>query len=388
MAQCIKIDDKLKIFVTSWNAGHGRIAAGGYVRMLEIFKRVPDDIELLIVDAYPGVYQSIKKPNVRHLIYKIPAWIKSLEKISYNFERILEWLYSSMIIFSAAARNIIKFDICFNPYSELLVTSWPSLWIKWILRKKVIFMNMNANANRLEAMINTFIHNHINQTITLSEDLKKNLEKQNIHPSAVNQVGIDLELANNIPKQNKKYDAFFIGRHTQEKGIFDLLNLISAVVKDKPDFRLITIGSCNEENRRKLEAEIKARRLEKNWTIAGIKSEQEKYKIVKSARICLYLSYREGWGIVPHEAMACGLPVIVYDLPVYQEHIIHSPSVFRVPIGDWRAAAKQVIRMIKEKKDQWDKWDKEGKKFVKAYGWDKIAKQEFTILRDFADSSN
>jgi len=374
---------KTHILITSWNAGHQKIAAGGYIRMLEIFKRVPDNIELLVIDTYPGVYRSIKKPNVRHLVYRIPGWLKSIEKYSYNFERILEWLYSSCRIFWIAVKYRYQYDFVYNPTSELLVTSWPSLWIHWLLRKKVIFMNMNANANHLEAAINTYIHNHIDKTLTISEDLKKNLAKQNIHVTEINQVGIDLEIINKIPDQTKKYDAFFIGRHTKEKGIFDLLDLVSEVVKIMPDFRLITIGSCDNETRQKIDMEMKSRKIEKNWTIAGIVDEEEKYKIIKSSKICLYLSYREGWGIVPHEAMACGLPSVVYDLPVYQEHIAKSPSVFRVPVGDWQAATKKVIEIIREKREMWEKWNKDGKSFVKNYGWEKIAKQEFEILSSF-----
>lgn len=373
----------IKILITSWNAGHEKIAAGGYVRMLEIFKRVPDNVELLIVDTSPGVYHSIEKSNVRHLIYRIPGWLKSLEKTSYNFERVLEWLIASHRIFWIAVKYRHQYDIVYNPYSELLVTSWPSLWIKWILRKRVIFMNMNANANHLEAAINTYIHNHINKILTISEDLKKNLAKQNILASEINQVGIDLEIINKVPNQTKKYDAFFIGRHTKEKGIFDLLSLVEMVAREKPDFHLITIGSCDGETRQKLESELKSRQIDKNWTMAGVIDEEEKYKIIKSSKICLYLSYREGWGIVPHEAMAAGLPSIVYDLPVYQEHIAKSPSVFRVPIGDWQAAAREVIRVIREKREIWEKWEKEGKNFVKNYSWEKIAQQEFEILAKF-----
>ena len=61
-------------------------------------------------------------------------------------------------------------------------------------------MNMNANANRLEAAINTYIHNHIDKTLTISEDLKKNLAKQNIHVTEINQVGIDLEIIRSLIK--------------------------------------------------------------------------------------------------------------------------------------------------------------------------------------------
>lgn len=381
-----KRNQQLSILITSWNAGHQKIAAGGYVRMLEIFKRVPDDVEFLIVDTFPGVYRSIEKPNIRQLIYRIPGWLKSLEKVSYNLERILEWLYASQRIFWIAVKYRRQYDFVYNPYSELLVTSWPALWIKWILKKKVIFMNMNANIYFFERLLNSFIHNQIDQTITLSEDLKKNLEKQNIHPKAINQVGIDLEPINRIADQPKRYDAVFVGRHVKEKGIFDLVNLVQAVAKDQPDFQLMTIGSCEPEIRLRLESELKSRQLEKNWTIAGIVGEEEKYQIIKQSRICLYLSYREGWGIVPHEAMACGLPSIVYDLPVYQEHIAKSSTVFQVKTGDWQAAANKVLEIMREKRKTWEMWEREGKEFVKAYGWDKIAQKEFEILKNFFQS--
>ncbi|EKD23030.1 MAG: hypothetical protein ACD_83C00095G0001, partial [uncultured bacterium] len=64
-------------------------------------------------------------------------------------------------------------------------------------------------------------------------------------------------------------------------------------------------------------------------------------------------------------------------------HIAKSPSVFRVPVGDWQAATKKVIEIIREKREMWEKWNKDGKSFVKNYGWEKIAKQEFEILSSF-----
>lgn len=371
-----------KILITSWNAGHTNIAAGGYVRMLEIFKRVPDDVELLIADTNPGVYQSIKKPNVHHLIYKIPVWIKSLEKISYNFERILEWCYSSHRLFLIALKYRHGYDLVYNPHSELLVTSWPSLLIKWFLRKKVVFMNMNANAHPLERVINRFIHRHIDQTITLSESLKQDLAEQKILASEINPVGIDLGPIERISEQEKKYDGIFIGRHTQEKGIFDLLDLTAAIVQKKPNFRLITLGSCDPEMRAKLESEIKNRQIEKNFFIKGITSDEEKYRLLKASRLCLFLSYREGWGIVPQEALACGLPVIAYDLSVYQEHIAQCPNVFLAPIGDWQTVVEKMLELLENKKGNDNKENKEkAKEFVRQFSWDKVAEKEFNLLK-------
>src|SRR3990167_6187554 len=104
-------DNRLKILIPSWHAGHEKIAAGGYVRTSEILKRTPVDVEVLIIDRAPSVYRSVDLPNVKIVTYKIPAWIKRLEKVSYNLERILEWCASSHRILLLARKHRREFNL-------------------------------------------------------------------------------------------------------------------------------------------------------------------------------------------------------------------------------------------------------------------------------------
>ena len=64
----------------------------------------------------------------------------------------------------------------------------------------------------------------------------------------------------------------------------------------------------------------------------------EKIKILKQSRLFVLPSFYESWGMVAAEAMAAGLPVVAYSLPVYQD--LFSKGINQVKIGDKMVFAK------------------------------------------------
>jgi len=67
----------------------------------------------------------------------------------------------------------------------------------------------------------------------------------------------------------------------------------------------------------------------------------------RSLDLFIFTSYRETFGLAPVEAQACGVPVIVYDIPIFRE-ILQSGSAVFVPTADTTAMAKAAISLMKD----------------------------------------
>ena len=126
--------------------------------------------------------------------------------------------------------------------------------------------------------------------------------------------GMDLETAESIPIQEKEFDVIWLGRVHKQKGIDDLLNTLVHLRDRVPNFRAVLVG--------RVDVELKPRLATLNLlgcvTLTGKVSESEKFRLFKASRIFLMPSYYESWGIVIAESLACGTPVVAYELDAYR----------------------------------------------------------------------
>lgn len=176
-------------------------------------------------------------------------------------------------------------------------------------------------------------------------------------------------------KRRKKFDGCFVGRHVKHKGLYDLLKVWEVVCKFKPNAKLAICGYGEETP--KIAEHIREKKMERNIILLGFVQENEKYKVLYSSRVFIFPSYLEGWGIAIAEAMSCGLPVVAYKLPVYQE--VFKDKLITVRLGDIDAMAKHVIFLLKNPKIA-NKIGEEGRTFIKRYEWKKIAIRELNYI--------
>jgi glycosyltransferase involved in cell wall biosynthesis len=125
--------------------------------------------------------------------------------------------------------------------------------------------------------------------------------------------GMNLKTAGEVPPQKKEFDVVWLGRVHRQKGIDELLAALVFLSKEIKDFRAVLVGKLDE-----IAPRLKELNLSGYVTLAGLVSEEEKFRLFKASRAFLMPSRQESWGIVIAEALVCDVPVVAYDLPAYR----------------------------------------------------------------------
>jgi glycosyltransferase involved in cell wall biosynthesis len=182
------------------------------------------------------------------------------------------------------------------------------------------------------------------------------------------EVGVRWSILKAVAPSERRYDACWIGRFNPQKGCEDLIEIWEMVSGAERDARLAIMGDVLRE----LEPLVKRKHLEKAIELLGTVTEETKYRVMKGSTVFLFPSYYEAWPQTAQEAMACRLPVIAYDLPVYR-HIFPKGMVL-VPIGDKQAFAREV-RNILHDPERRERLSVEAFGVASQYSWDKTAER-------------
>jgi glycosyltransferase involved in cell wall biosynthesis len=112
----------------------------------------------------------------------------------------------------------------------------------------------------------------------------------------------------------------------------------------------------------------------------GVVPDQEKWRLLTTSRVCMFLSRVEGWGFVPIEALSFGLPVVVYDLPCYRESLRGLEGVFKVAVGDMAGAAKHAVELLTMPDNAYAALTNRIHLSFRYPGWTEIASTELDLI--------
>ena len=131
-----------------------------------------------------------------------------------------------------------------------------------------------------------------------------------------------------------------IGRLSEQKGQLILMPVMGRVAGTVEDVHLTLIG--DGELRGALEAEISARGLGDEVTLAGWQTEEEVRAALAGCHVLVLPSFAEGLPMVIMEAMAAGRPVIATYVAGIPELVQEGVTGWLVPAGDDAALAGAV----------------------------------------------
>ena len=238
---------------------------------------------------------------------------------------------SQAVRFGKSSFKLIKedFDImdcCGFPYFSLfpaklaclikrkpLITTWHEVWGKkywkeYLGWKGIFGYWIEKLASKLP-----------NKIIAVSEHTLKRLQEiLNVKKEKIKVIpnGIEFEKIQSVKLSKEKSDIIFAGRLLKNKNVDLLIKSIGRTIKDSKNknIKCIIIGDGPErENLKKL---VKQLNLEKNIIFKGfIEKSEDVLSLIKSSKVFVLPSTREGFGIVVIEANALGTPVIVINHP-------------------------------------------------------------------------
>ncbi len=146
----------------------------------------------------------------------------------------------------------------------------------------------------------------------------------------------------------------FVGSIIQRKGADLLVQAFIEAGKSLPELYLLIIGPHNQRENpsldegfiNKLHQSILDASMQERVYFYGLVNERERLaELYRASDTFVFPSRREGLGNVMLEAMACGLPVIISELPGLEKVVKDGKNGMVVPVEDKTQLAEAIIRL-------------------------------------------
>ncbi|OGK42548.1 hypothetical protein A3A46_01525 [Candidatus Roizmanbacteria bacterium RIFCSPLOWO2_01_FULL_37_13] len=407
---------RIDLLILSWHQTYLSKNAGGYIRLSEFLKRAPKTIGFKLLDNTPTIYSDVASEN-ELIRYQTPRLIKVFEKRFFILWFMLENITTAWIVYFTAKKLIRQYKpkVLYVPIGEFFHLYLPAIILKlqfpqirlvvdilnFEIPDKSVFTYYQKLRKSGQSIIRSILTiyatlqstflikrtvNLVDYIFTVSPDLisalKKYYRKESIDftPS-----GVDSSFP--LPKVKKKFLGVYLGRMTVQKGVFELLDVWSQVIKKIPNAKLALMGQADDQILKSLKEKITEFKLDKNISVFGSVSEEKKRKILSASQLFLHLARYEPLfpviGIL--EGLSFGLPAIVYNMKVVssQQNILKKwKCLYIIENGSTKEVVKKIQEYYKSTQKTKNLLSLEAKKFANLYDWDKIAKKEFGIILD------
>lgn len=369
------------------------VQGGLFPHWLEKYKYFQDHRLDLWITCHDQIYHLNHIDNIYNFAQKQDFYRhlhqSKISKPEFIYHSIKSNLHSFITIPSIFKHN---FDIFYSPTAVLDLLILPFLVkllkpkIKWVAVFDNIVPLRDPGKPLVRILswiffqISVIMLRRADQVFAISPGLKDYLLSHGLKPNQVTITGNAIE-TNTLIKAKKstkyQFDSIYVGRINETKGIYDLLEVVNRVTKIFPKFTLAIMGHGDISTIDKFKQAISDAGLKNNFTFLGFRTGVEKYSIIKSSKIFIFLSQStsESFGISLLEAVSCGLPAIAYDLVPFRRIYRHG-EIFTYPIGAINQVAQKVVDIFTYKKFS----NHAGKKLLGQYTWDKIAQIETNYL--------
>ena len=171
----------------------------------------------------------------------------------------------------------------------------------------------------------------------------------------------------------------YVGNAYPHKNLEKLIKAFSGMKAEEEKLSLVLVGKADYfyDNLKKIVTEKKVR----NVIFAGFVPDHDLDTVYKNARLYVFPSLYEGFGIPPLEAMAKGVPVAVSDIPCMREILGESVEYFDATDEN---VIKKTIQEVLQNEDLCQKLVRKGYEQIAKYSWEKMARETMEIYKKLA----
>jgi len=224
--------------------------------------------------------------------------------------------------------------------------------------------------------------NKIQKIISVAQCVQNDIPKRLREkiPTEVIYNGVDTDFFNiDSVRPYKKGDPqlLFVGNLTSYKNVEFIVNSMQIIKEKFPNVHLQIIGDGDEFHN--LKEIIKTRKLENHVTLLGkISSFDEIKKRYISSDLYISASTLEACPLPPLEAMACGKPVLLIDIPAHQELIKKSNGGLVFSLNKENDIQKKMVDIFEKR----EYFCESSRKFCENNNWSQVCNRISKIYEE------
>lgn len=197
--------------------------------------------------------------------------------------------------------------------------------------------------------------------------------------------GVDLShfapLGPSEPRQHGRYRVLCLSRLVERKGMADVLDALKLL----PNTELVIAGGPDREA---LWEDAEALRLREIVRMLGVEDRvhfrgrverRDVPQLLRSADVVVCYPWYEPFGIVPLEAMACGVPVVVSSVGGLVDSVVDGVTGLHVEPRSPIALAQALRTMLQNERLRVSLGVAGAKRVHERYGWARIASETRTV---------
>ena len=173
----------------------------------------------------------------------------------------------------------------------------------------------------------------------------------------------------------------FVGSIFNRRHVPDLIEAFARATRAEPHARLAIIGENRSSPRQDLSEVAATAGVADRVSVLSYVTDDTLWALYRRARVFVFLSEYEGFGMTPLEAMAAGIPTVVTDTPVARE--LYGDAAAFVPPGDLEGTASAIVTLLRDEQARASAQQRAAG-LLQQYSWERAARETLDALASAA----
>ncbi len=178
----------------------------------------------------------------------------------------------------------------------------------------------------------------------------------------------------------------FVGRITTNKKVDELLEIFKTINEANHNLKLVVIGKGPDYYVNYLKRYAQRLGISSEVVFAGTLEHSKMPELFSTAKLNLFPSHRDTFGLVNIESQACGTPAIAYDIEGVRDSIKDGKTGFLVKFRNKELFAKRAVEILNNKREYKNMSKNARAWVVKEFDIDKLSLTVHNLLKRMSDA--